>query len=79
MGLGNPITYEFRLQFCLSTLNCFFIINKISLSSLQGKSLHGGVRWGLGAQLPQPCCDFYPRIKISLFLDSAQVGLFENV
>ena len=21
--------------------------------------MHGGVRWGWSAQLPQPCCDFW--------------------
>ena len=37
-----------------------FIIDQISLSPAQAKSLYGGVRWGLGTHLPQSCWDFFP-------------------
>ena len=49
-----------------------FIIDQISLSPAQAKSLYGGVRWGLGTHLPQSCWDFFP---LSTFpLD----GVFES-
>ena len=35
----------------------FFIINQMSLSPAQAKSLYGGVRWG--THLPQSCWDFF--------------------
>ena len=37
----------------------FFIIDQISLSPAQAKSLYGEVRWGLGTHLPQSCWDFF--------------------
>ena len=56
------------MRFYLSPLFVYFCLSplllKLSLSSPQAKSLHGGVRWGLGAHLPQPFCDFFCHLSL---------------